>query len=509
VDVKSVADDGGREGDGPPLALLERKLQQQVMTMRLSLLMVVLLFLALRLLSVWFDTTSDGDGDRSGAGAGCYTNCEEERVGLDAVSVPTSLKTPTSLLDASKIPPSRPTTTSAASPDGDDDDDEFEYDYYRGHGFSSSSPAPSVLPFFDVGNDHHHEESSSSSRQPNDTIKPPLPAQMKNLRLVFLGDSLTRYQYLSLAYYLRFGRWFDPHIKVNNLVNAHSFHHPLHPKEDWNEFFLQSNRILHPLEVCDCLRSHDGSVVLERRYFYDATHNNLLTYINMNGGKETSPGHGYYGRLEPERIFGSGFFDLEHLPFGLDTSGGYDESSIEWDFPTWGDVIRYHVGSLDYGYNAKGLYENGRTVHVLLNAGLHPHDFGNVSVAADIQEALAESSLHGVWKTTTYPLPDLIEYQALLKFSWQSSSSSSGQKDRAPYTRHTDREMCAMIGSCFNVSWTALLRPEFYFDDLHFLEPVYRVLNEEYLAQLNLLPKGYEKMDRSTILIDGASRWLP
>ena len=91
---------------------------------------------------------------------------------------------------------------------------------------------------------------------------------LRNLRLVFLGDSVTRYQYLSLAYFVRHKRWFDPNVTVNNLVNAHSFHHPLHPDEDWNEFFLQSNRLLHPLEICDCLRSRDGNTVLERRYFY-------------------------------------------------------------------------------------------------------------------------------------------------------------------------------------------------------------------------------------------------
>jgi hypothetical protein len=477
-----------------------------VITMRLPFFLLVVVFVVLRLLSLWNGTPTSG-------GAGTINNHDEEEeerlVGAaNPLTSPVEKTNAAVVLEQSTVPPTAPTTE-------DGDGDEFDYsDRYRdgGVGLSSSSgaAAPSALPFF--GHDDDDDVVQRSRRQHNQPPPPPQQAQLKNLRLVFMGDSLTRYQYLSLAYFLRFGRWFDPTIMVNNLVNAHSFHHPFHPKEDWNEFFFQSNRILHPFEVCDCLRSHDGRVVLERRYFYDAKHNNRLTYINMNG-KETSPGRGYYGRLEPERIFGPAFVELEHFPFGLDTSGGYNESSIAWDFPTWGDVIRYHVGSLDYDYNNGGQKSGtGPDVRVLLNAGLHPHDFRNVSVASDIQEALTESSLHGVWKTTTYPLQDVIEFQAQLQFSWQSSSSSSTQhqkKIRSPYTRHTDREMCRMIGSCFNVSWTALLRPELFFDDLHFLEPVYRVLNEEYLAQLNLLPQGYIAMDRSAILIDDASRWLP
>lgn len=365
----------------------------------------------------------------------------------------------------------------------DDDDDDYFQQFTAGE-----TTTASAKPNLDIPTD-----SSLSSSAGGDGRTP-----FENLRLVFMGDSLTRYQYLSLAYRLRYRRWFDPNITVNNLVSAHSFHHPLHPKEDWNEFFLQSNRILHPMEICDCLRSHDGSVVLERRYFYDEEHNNMLVYINMNG-KETSPGHGYYGRLDPANIFGPMFSDVESLPFGMQSDGGYNESNIEWDFSTWADVIRFHVGYLDFAYNSEES-KIDKKVYVLLNAGLHPHDFRNISVASDIQSALLETSLHGIWKTTTYPIQDLLEFQAQLKFSYQPQ--------RQPYTRNTDREMCRMLGSCFNISWTSLLKHELYLDDLHFLEPVYRIMNEDYLDQLGLVPHGYKKANRSRILVEGANHWL-
>lgn len=123
----------------------------------------------------------------------------------------------------------------------------------------------------------------------------------RNLRIVFVGDSITRYQYLSLAYFLRFGRWFDPSVFPNNLVNAHSFHHDYHPDEDWNEFFMQSNRMLQPMELCDCVRK-DNTVAIERRYFYDTERNNQLVYINISG-KSTLGYEGLYGRANPRTVF--------------------------------------------------------------------------------------------------------------------------------------------------------------------------------------------------------------
>jgi len=324
----------------------------------------------------------------------------------------------------------------------------------------------------------------------------------RNLRLVFLGDSVTRYQYLSLVYFLRHGRWFDHRVSErNNLVHAHSFHHPLHPHEDWNEFFLQSNRMLYPMEVCDCLRSWDGEVLVERRYFYDRDHNNMAVYVNMNGN-ERNRGRGYYGRLKPEGIFGSDFDRLVGLPFGMSANDLEDpmlaSSSEYWEFSTWGDLIREHIGRLnldyydDVGANAglrKPFAQQFYKPHVLLNAGLHPHDFLDPLAEEDIRLALLEAHLPGTWKTTTFTREEVVAYQTC---------------NQDPELRMSDYNMCETLGGCFNVSWTVEMKAEeLYYDNLHFSEPVYRILNEEFLEQLGLLPKSYRKFNRSEVLRDG------
>jgi len=105
----------------------------------------------------------------------------------------------------------------------------------------------------------------------------------RNLTLIMIGDSLMRYQYLSLAYFLRFGRWYDTQASttVSYLLHSNSWRHPRYPTDTWNEYFLQSNRLLQPMEVCDCFRNR--AIILERRYFYDKERNNKLVFLKLNG----------------------------------------------------------------------------------------------------------------------------------------------------------------------------------------------------------------------------------
>jgi hypothetical protein len=57
--------------------------------------------------------------------------------------------------------------------------------------------------------------------------------------------------------------------KKNHLVDAHSFRHPYHPDQDWNEF---CNRIVScPAESCDCQRSSSLSTRPQARMGHRAT----------------------------------------------------------------------------------------------------------------------------------------------------------------------------------------------------------------------------------------------
>ena len=352
---------------------------------------------------------------------------------------------------------------------------------------------------------------------------------LRNLRLVFLGDSVMRYQYLSLAYYIRYGYWYDTSVVVNNLMNAHSFHHPFHPNEDWNEFFLQSNRILHPMEICDCIRgsgninqsssSASNDILVERRYFYDHRTNNMLVYINMNG-IETSPGRGYYGRLKPETIFTPNFRSMVGMVSRMeriDPGNGSNDSNhrIEWEYFTWDDVIRHHIGLLDFHYNRSVSEPAQPNAYVLLNAGLHPHDFHNPTTIRNVVDALRDTELYGTWKTTTYTKVHVLHEQQQgngIAAATTQLDESVTEQDVEQNTKHnvtstaiSDEYMCQALlpHECFNVSWILRLTlpiSRYYVDNLHFMEPIYRMMNEEYLQQLSFLRKTYIPLNRTLIL---------
>ena len=76
----------------------------------------------------------------------------------------------------------------------------------------------------------------------------------------------------------------------------------------------------------------------------------------------------------------------------------------------------------------------------------------------------------------------------------QISALDIQQNDKHNVTATTlsDAAMCQALlpHTCFNVSWILQLQSpisQYYVDNLHFVEPIYRIMNEEYLHQLSLL----------------------
>jgi hypothetical protein len=93
---------------------------------------------------------------------------------------------------------------------------------------------------------------------------------ISGLRIAFVGDSLTRYMYLSLAAYLRRGRWVDEK-DVPNILEGKQF-------DEWNPFYNYTNNYFQPYEQCDCLRL-EALTAIENRYFADPVRDNVLYFF--------------------------------------------------------------------------------------------------------------------------------------------------------------------------------------------------------------------------------------
>ena len=320
----------------------------------------------------------------------------------------------------------------------------------------------------------------------------------RNMTVIMIGDSLMRYQYLSLAYFLRFGRWYDTHqavTQVNYLFNAHSFRHPGHPTMDWNEFFLQSNRILHPLEVCDCFRNQ--TIILERRYFYDRQRHNKLVFINLNGNQMTQVGRLHlYGRL----INASDIFPnfANYLALELTASAtNLSKRKLLWDHRTWGAVLQYHVDGLlsTSAGETVALNTSDPISVVLMNAGRHPHNFMQSSAQNDLLVALNKTaalrSAKVLWKTTSLSQSELLQRTQ----PKQLEKPRHGTVVRSP----SDDIMCGLLQGCVDVDWLQDISPSWYVDNEHLKEPIYRIINEEFLELIQALPQKYNKLNRSVV----------
>jgi len=104
----------------------------------------------------------------------------------------------------------------------------------------------------------------------------------QNLHLVLIGDSLTRYMYLSLVNYLENGNWdttFQTQDKSYNIIHEKSF-------ENWTHFYNFTNNIFHKREICDCYRNSTQFEILstrENRFYQDPSRANYVSYIQKFG----------------------------------------------------------------------------------------------------------------------------------------------------------------------------------------------------------------------------------
>ena len=259
---------------------------------------------------------------------------------------------------------------------------------------------------------------------------------LRDFGIVLMGDSITRYQYLSLVYFLRWGTWFDPRKMHPHLVQERSYETPLHG-ETWLEFYWQTNRMVAPYESCDCYRpmgKFNGRTMdqtCENRYYHDPERNITVTYLQAFG---SVPQHGH---LDPASALAHPILPpQQYTPY-------------TWEYKGWHDTVRHHIAQLE-----------PKPQYAVLNAGLWNNIFlSNDTARSDLREALISANIKGIWKTTTTDL-------------------NGGQP---PHQSALDALMCDEMDGCLNLTWTKDLNPSLYWDKVHMYEPCYRKINEQML----------------------------
>jgi hypothetical protein len=257
----------------------------------------------------------------------------------------------------------------------------------------------------------------------------PLP---HNLNIVFMGDSLMRYQYLDMAYFLSHnGTWVSPEDTPNMLMeNTHS---------DWNSFYNFTNTNLRPYESCDCFRNQkkgreqNHELTTENRYFFDTERNNRVTFLLKFGDKPFKTSW-----TVPEI----------HQTHELVTNDNDVAIINKWN---WVDTVKHFVCAMEPTPSA-----------FIFNSGLwRDNDLSKLDVQIQILSALRACGITSIYKTTT--------------------ASKDGEETHPDKNR---KQLCSLADMCQNISWTALVPPEKYSDRLHFRPPIYSMLNIHLLSYL-------------------------
>ena len=250
----------------------------------------------------------------------------------------------------------------------------------------------------------------------------------RNLNILFMGDSLSRYQYLDLVFFLSHnGTWPSPEDSPNMVVEkTHT--------NGWVQFYNFTNSALQPYEQCDCFRAQKFNLatLIENRYYHDPERNNTVTYLQK------------FGKHPFKSSWNVTDVHQDHMLVQDSSELNFVHQDADWISTIRDFVCHMSPKPSLFIFNA-GLWSN--------------HDLTNVEVQQRIIEALQACEIVSMFKTTTKKKIECNQ-------TW------------AEY----EQQLCNLTDYCMDVRWTGLVPEEYYWDPLHFREPIYSMMNAQLLS---------------------------
>jgi len=298
----------------------------------------------------------------------------------------------------------------------------------QAHDASSSDASMPRKPTTGTPDDHNNSQSRTNTM--------PVP---QNLRLVFVGDSLSRYLYLSLVYYLKTnGHWAPPGHELLEKVKDSS-------PDAWNQWLAFTNRHIQ-YEECDCYRywTHPFKWYkhCENRYYHFGT--NYVAFITKFGGNP------FHGHVAASQVFAPNRHGANQ------TLRHYD-----WVVPTWDRLVDEYIAHWKPKPNL-----------LVFNQGhWKAHELREETVLQSFRRTLKKHGIRGIYRTTTYRQEERVVDGGNAVAAFANAS-----------TRRHDALVCQYF-DCWNVSWTATLPTTDYVDPVHFKAPINNRMNQQFLQE--------------------------
>lgn len=279
------------------------------------------------------------------------------------------------------------------------------------------------------------------------------------IHIAFMGDSLTRYQFLDLAYAIDSGGTRTPDYLINHdiIVNRH-------------EFYFNTTKTFKGRMTCDCFRSEEKysslDTVMENRLYRKGSL--VLSYTQLLGDYKVN------GHITPDHIFDTSQLSAYPIP------------------PTWSytfiESVRNWLIKLE-----------PHPTHYVLNIGLHPYSksIHDIPLALfllwrDLMEMNKEGEVVNEKKIISS------------KVIWKETSIRKNviKKDLIWNGYETDKvanEICLNSSICSYLHFDIPCDELTYVDGLHYNNPgIYRQWNTELLGLL--FEEKSESVDLKKIL---------
>jgi len=255
---------------------------------------------------------------------------------------------------------------------------------------------------------------------------------MRGQHIIFIGDSLMRFQVFSLLYAIKYLHFMTEDIKPNPMYR--------HGYATNHDFFVNSTALFGPNSHCDCYKSEVyWQVPLENRYYYDYNYNFNITFLL------------FYGEMEA----------MGHWSDNGD-SDHYRSPRESYLNPFW----KKHLEAFFPHVASRWIIPYTATV---FNVGIHVTDekmtkkWMNYEYARMIVEAAQKHGPRFIFRTTTY---------------------NQNHVKKGKEFEHFERDhlFCSMKGvKCQNVSWTRCIPIKDYIDDFHYIVEPYNRMARQFM----------------------------
>eukprot|EP01041_Mallomonas_annulata_P003856 gene3856-7688_t len=279
---------------------------------------------------------------------------------------------------------------------------------------------------------------------------------LRDKRIVIIGDSLTRYQYLNFVHFLSTNTWISSHPR--NEVEGDWLEYG-----GWKTFFKGTSRRMGCFELCDCRRP-EGEGGHESRHYHDPNYNLSIHYFLW---------------LAPHKI--SGFVSIPT------SNEAYADAYANCTFgiPRIINESNFNYSSNIYDFldqSIRPIYPDS----VIVNQGIWPDVDLRTESFHKFAKLLSNITSLPIWKVTTAifdgkPEETKNTFCTYIRGDFPGPECNPLDSDKM---LNLFKGHKIHIYDTYSMSKDLIMEPSAYFDTYHFMPFVYRELNKQLIRQL-------------------------